>query len=85
MIAFYATLGLRNWSLRCGWTGELLVSFNTHGCYQTGPYGTAEIGREVVRLEVPRTFQQGSVKGWAISVFSCVAFRSAKGMYPNGR
>lgn len=36
--------------------------------------------REVVRLDVPRTFQLGSVKGWAISVFSCVAFRGVGGM-----
>jgi hypothetical protein len=60
--------------------GELFVSFNTRDCYQNGPYGTAKNWREVVRLEVPRTFQLGSVKGWAISVFSCVASRRVGGM-----
>ncbi len=59
---------------------ELVVSFNTHSYYQNGPYGMTKNWREVVRLEVPRTFQLGSVKGWAISVFSCVAFRSVGGM-----
>jgi hypothetical protein len=59
---------------------ELIVSFNTHSYYQNGPYGTTKNWREVVRLDVPRTFQLGSVKGWAISVFSCVAFRGVGGM-----
>jgi hypothetical protein len=59
---------------------ELIVSFNARDCYQNGPYGTAKNWRQVVRLEVPRMFQRGSVKGWAISVFSCVAFRRVGGM-----
>jgi len=59
---------------------ELIVSSNTRSDYQNGPYETTKNWREVVRLEVPRTFQLGSVKGWAISVFSCVAFRGVGGM-----
>ncbi len=59
---------------------ELIVSFNTRSYYQNGPYETMKNWREVVRLDVPRTFQLGSVKGWAISVFSCVAFRGVGGM-----
>lgn len=65
------------------WT-DYKISFNTHECYQNGPYGMAGVRREV-RLEVPRTFQLCSVKGWAISMFSCGAFRRVGGMYSKER
>lgn len=37
--------------------------------------------RGEVRLEVPHAFQLRSAKGWAISMFSCVASRRGGGMY----